>query len=76
MRKNPDNSMAELIRERFRATGWSILQLAKRSGVPYAAAHGFVNGTRDPVLSTAAKLCKALDLELRSVRRAKTKRKG
>ncbi|MCH7872129.1 MAG: helix-turn-helix transcriptional regulator [Planctomycetes bacterium] len=54
-----------MIRQRFYVTGWSILQLAKRSDVPYAAAHGFVKGTRDPVLSTAAKLCRALDLELR-----------
>lgn len=76
MKTNSDNSMAELIRERFRATGWSILQLAKRSSVPYAAAHGFVNGDRDVVLSTAAKLCDALGLQLRSVRQAKTKRKG
>ena len=73
MRTNPDNGMAELIRERFRATGWSILQLAKRSSVPYAGAHGFVNGDRDVVLSTAAKLCKALGLELRPMRQGKRK---
>lgn len=74
MKANPKNDLAELIRQRFHATEWSILQLAKRSGVPYAAAHGFVRGTRDPVLSTAAKLCEALDLELRPV--ARSKRKG
>ena len=76
MRANPKNDLAELIRLRFRATGLSILQLAKRSGVPYAAAHGFVNGTRDPVLSTAAKLCKTLGLGLRPVGRGNRKRKG
>lgn len=74
MRANPKNDLAELIRRRFRTTGWSILQLAKRSDVPYAAAHGFVNGDRDVVLSTAAKMCRALGLELRPV--ARTKRKG
>ena len=74
MRSNPENDLAKLIRRRFRVSGLSILQLAKRSGVPYAAAHGFVNGTRDPVLSTAAKLCRTLGLELRPVGR--TKRKG
>lgn len=73
MKTNPENSMAELIRKQFRATGWSILKLSKRSGVPYAAAHGFVNGDRDAVLSTASKLCDALGLELRPVRRGKRK---
>ncbi len=73
MRANPKNALAELIRRRFRATGWSILQLAKRSDVRYSAAHGFVTGDRDIVLSTAAKLCKALGLELRPGRRGKRK---
>ena len=73
MRANPKNDLAELIRRRFRASGWSILQLAKRSGVPYAATHGFVNGDRDIVLATAAKLCRSLGLELKTV--ARTKRK-
>ena len=76
MRANPKNDLAQLIRRRFNASGWSILQLAKRADVPYAAAHGFVNGTRDVVLSTAAKLCKTLGLELRPVGRASRKPKG
>lgn len=73
MKTNPKSDMGELIRERFRRSGFSIKQLAERAGVPYAGAHGVVNGTRDPVLSTADKLCKALGLELRPVRRRKQK---
>ena len=68
MKTNPENEMANLIRERFRKSGLSIKKLADLAGVPYAAAHGFVRGTRDPVLSTAAKMCKVLGLELRVIR--------
>ncbi len=71
MRANPKNTMAVIIRKRFRQTGWSIKQLAERSGVAYVIAHGVVTGTRDPVLATAAKLCAALGLELRPVRKPK-----
>ena len=74
MKTNPKNEMANLIRGRFRKSGLSIKKLADLAGVPYAAAHGFVRGTRDPVLSTAAKMCKVLGLKLRPVRA--TKRKG
>ena len=73
MRSNPDNPMAEIIRERFGRSGLSIKKLAERSGVAYAMAHGVINGTRDPVLATAAKLCKVLGLELRPVRESKRK---
>ena len=73
MKANPQSEMAELIRERFRKSGLSIRQLAIRANVPYAAAHGFVSGTRDPLLSTVDRLCKVLGLELRPARRGKTK---
>ena len=74
METNPDNELARLIRERFRASGWSIRQLSKRADVYYSACHGFVNGTRDATLTTASAFCKALGLELRPVGRAKRKR--
>ena len=72
MKTNPNSDMGELIRERFRKSRMSIKRLAKRAGVPYAAAHGVVRGTRDPMLSTANKLCKVLGLELRPMRRRAT----
>ena len=71
MKTNPRSDVGELMRERFRMSGLSIKKLADLADVPYAAAHGFVNGTRDPLLSTAAKLWKVLGLELRPVRRTK-----
>jgi len=60
-----------MIRETFRKSGMSIKQFAREAGVPYAAAWGTVNGTRDPALSTACKLRQVLGLELRPVRRRK-----
>ena len=73
MRSNPNNEMAKLIRARFHRSGLSIKALADQAKVPYAAAHGVINGTRDPMLSTAVKLCKVLGLELRPTRGTKRK---
>ena len=74
MRANPKNDLAKLIRQRFRASGMSILQLAKRADVHYSALHGFIKSDRDIAISTAAKLCRVLGLGLRPV--ARRKRKG
>jgi predicted transcriptional regulator len=65
------NNMAALIQKTFRQSGLSIKALSVRSGVPYASAYGVVNEGRDPALSTVAKLCKVLGLELRPVARKK-----
>ncbi len=73
MNSTPQNPMGDLIRATFRKSKLSVNQLALRSGVPYASAHAIVAGTRDPVLSTAEKICKVLGLELRPVRRGKRK---
>ena len=74
MMSYPKNDLADRIRTAFRKSGLSMKQLSERSGVYYSAVHGFIGGTRDPSLSTASKLCKALELELRQARR--NKRKG
>ena len=71
MKSTPRNIMGDLIRATFRKSGLSVNQLALRSGVPYASVHAIVAGTRDPALSTTARLCKVLGLELRPVRRGK-----
>ena len=73
METDPTNALADRIRERFRASGWSIRQLSKRAGIAYASCHGFVNADRDATCATASKLCDALGLELRHVRRGKRK---
>ena len=76
MNSTPDNKMADVIRAAFGKSGISIKALSDRSGVHYAAVHAFVNGTRDPLLSTASSLCETLGLELCPVRRGKRKTKG
>lgn len=73
MKSTPRNSMGDLIRATFRKSGLSVNELSRRSGVPYASVHAVVAGTRDPALSTAARLCEVLGLELRPVRRGRRK---
>ncbi len=64
MNSDPQNPMAETIRQRFDTSGLSIKKLAELSDVPYASAHGLMNGTRDALLMSAHKMCEVLGLEL------------
>ena len=73
MHSRPDNEMNELIRATFRASGMSMKRLSDESGVAYQAVHAMMTGNRDPALSTVARLCRVLRLELRPVRRGKRK---
>jgi len=67
------DSMGNLIRSTFARSGMSIRQLSKRADVGYATAHGLIRGTLNPSLTIVERICKALDLELRPVRRGKRK---
>ncbi len=67
------NSMGNLIRSTFARSGMSIKQLAKRADIGYATAHGLIRGTLNPSLSIVERICTALGLELRPVRRGKAK---
>lgn len=64
MRSDPENELADAIREAFKATGWSIKRLADESGCAYAAVYGMVHETRDVSTGTASKLCATLGLKL------------
>ena len=67
------DSMGNLIRSTFARSGMSIKQLAKRADVGYATAHGLIRGKLNPSLTIVERICTALDLELRPVRRGKVK---
>ncbi len=67
------DSMGNLIRSTFARSGMSIRQLAKRADIGYATAHALVRGTLNPSLTIVERICRALDLELRPVRRGKRK---
>ena len=54
--------MVELIRAEL--AGLPVLQIAKRTGLPYAVAHGFMRGESDVRASTLQKLAKLAGLEL------------
>jgi len=67
------DSMGNLIRATFTRSGMSIKRLSRLAGIGYATAHAFVRDSIDPTLTTVERICKALDLELRPVRRGKQK---
>lgn len=69
MSTNDDNAMIAVIREAFEESGLSMKRLSVRSSVSYACVHGMLTGTREPVLSTVARVAPVLGLELRRVRR-------
>ena len=73
MNHKPDSSMGNIIRAEFRKSGLSVRRLSLLAKVPYASVHAVVAGERDPILSTADKLCCVLRLELRPVRRCERK---
>ena len=54
-------------------SGLSMAELCRKSKVPYSAIHGFLVNNRRISLRSAAKLARALGLELRPVRRKKKK---
>ncbi len=64
-------TLSDAIREAIRRDGRSTYALANDSGVSRPQIVRFINGTRELTLPVASKLCAALGLELRSVRRAK-----
>lgn len=71
MPHNPNSKLGERIRKAFRKSGMSMKQLSDRSGIGYAAIHGFCTGTRDMHLGSASKVCDVLGLTLVSIKRRK-----
>lgn len=67
------NNLTDSVREAFRRSGLSVKRLSVLSGVPYASAHAFVAGDRDPRASTLEKLAAALGLTLCAVQQPKRK---
>lgn len=62
-------TFADLIRATTEARGLTAYALARDSGVNSAVVGRFLKGQRDVTLTTAEKLCRALGLELRLMRR-------
>ena len=66
-------TLSETIRDEMRRDGRSLYALAVDSGVSRGQLVRFFNAQREFTLPTASKLCEALGLGLRPVRRRKTK---
>jgi len=69
--KQPPDDLCEAIRAAFEKSGRSILALSKRADVPYSSTHGCIVQGAPLRTGTASKMCKALGLELRPVRKRK-----
>jgi len=67
------SNIQEQLRAAARKSGMSMLQLAEQSGLRYASVHAFVAKRKGLTLASGAKLAALLGLELRPVRRRKTK---
>ena len=59
------------LKDAARNSGLSIYALAKQTGVPYSAVHGFVKGNRRISLRNGARLARVLGLKLQPARRTK-----
>ena len=68
---DPRNTMRAALKQAFKASGWSILRLAKTADVPYCVAHKLATGDGDLMLATASRIAASLGLELRPVRNRK-----
>jgi DNA-binding phage protein len=67
------SSFPEIIREAIRRDGRTLYRLARDSGVNSAVLGRFMRGERDFNLRTAERVCKAIGLELRPLRKGKPK---
>jgi hypothetical protein len=63
--------LAKELRKAATRSGLSMLQIAKRTKMPYASIHNFIACGRDMTLRNASKLCDLFALELRASRRQK-----
>ena len=64
-------TLSEQLRDAIRRDGRSLYALAQDSGVDRGVLVRFMNADREPTLPTADRICRALGLELRPVRRRK-----
>ena len=64
-------TIEEQLRRAAIASGASILNLCERSGLRYNSLHGFIRGTKTLTMTSANKLAKVLNLELRPIKKRK-----
>jgi len=71
--KVKDKALPDVLRAYVQRDGRSLYALADACGIARGTLSRFVRGERDFTLGTADRLCRALGLELRPVRRGKAK---
>lgn len=65
-RKQPP--ISEQLKEAIRASGKSLYQIAKDTGIANPILYRFMSGQREPSLGTIDRLCSYLGLELRKAK--------
>lgn len=60
----PDNPLANRLRQAVADSGLSMLAVSKQSGVRYKSCHAFIVGYGDLMLATASKIADVVGLEL------------
>jgi transcriptional regulator with XRE-family HTH domain len=60
----PMNTFGEKLRELRDAAGMTQMDLSARAGVPIGTVRDYEQGSRDPLLSNAQRLAKALNVSL------------
>jgi len=75
MKHQPDNTMADLVRDAFKRSGLTMNQLSRQTGVCYATIHGFMRGERDILLSVLSRMAPTLGVEVRCAA-SRGKKKG
>ncbi|MFQ5464086.1 MAG: helix-turn-helix domain-containing protein [Phycisphaerae bacterium] len=64
-KKKTSDEIGDAIRSAFKRSGWSMLKLAKRSGLGYASVYDFVTYPEKMIYTTtASRLSEALGLVL------------
>lgn len=64
-----DNSLGDQLRAAIEASGMTMMDLSRASGLDYASVHRFIHGERDLGLAAASKLTKALGIRFTLPRR-------
>ena len=76
MAQHKEPTLTEQLKEAIRASGKSLYQISRESGVASPQLYRFVNGDRSLTLPAVDKICRALRLQLVSQAEAPPAKKG
>lgn len=63
-KRTKTTNIGDTIREAINAEGWSVAEVSRRAGIPYATCWRFLNREGATELQAAEKLCDVLGMKL------------